>query len=296
MQDRELKTYCDSVYERYHRSEYVSPDPLELILRYDSVADREIAGFIAAALALGRVGGIIRAAGWVLDRLGSPRDALVNATDDEIRVLSDPFVYRFFDGRRLAGLLIGIKHLLVEFGSLEACFSAGLNGTVNGTAGEVEPAVAGLRHLVGALIAAADGSLDQSILVARPERGSACKRLFLFLRWMVRNDAVDPGGWTVLKPSLLMVPVDTHMLTICRALGLTTAKQATLAVSREITEVFRRIAPNDPVRYDFSLTRLGIHPAGRTSDLRREIRASSAEEHRRDTVRKSHGRPGLLID
>jgi uncharacterized protein (TIGR02757 family) len=279
--DHELKAYCDAAYGRYHRPEYVSPDPLELVLRYDLVADREIAGFVAAALALGRVGGIIRAARWVLDRLGSPRDALLNSTDDEIRVLSDPFVYRFFDGRRLAGLLIGMKHILIEFGSLEVCFATGLNGAVDDGAGDVEPAEAGLSHLVGALIAAAGGNLDQSILVARPDRGSACKRLFLFLRWMVRNDAVDPGGWTALTPSQLMIPVDTHMLSICRSLGLTTAKQATLSVSREITEAFRRIAPHDPVRYDFSLTRLGIHPEGRTSDLRREIRANISEHPRK---------------
>jgi uncharacterized protein (TIGR02757 family) len=249
--------------------EYVSPDPLELVLRYGSLADREIAGFIAAALALGRVGGIVRAAGWVLERLGPPHACLLDSTDQDLHAMAAPFRYRFFDGPQLAGLLVGLKHILAEFGSLESCLAAGIGDRAvppGGTSlertvrGAAEPAVQGLGFLVDRLISLAGGELDQSILVARPERGSACKRLLLFLRWMVRNDAVDPGGWTVLTPEQLMVPVDTHMLSVCQALGLTGARQASLAVSREVTAAFMAIAPRDPVKYDFSLTRMGIHP------------------------------------
>jgi uncharacterized protein (TIGR02757 family) len=100
--------------------------------------------------------------------------------------------------------------------------------------------------------------------VPSPVGGSACKRLNLFLRWMVRQDGVDPGGWDNVPQSKLIVPVDTHMHRICLRLGLTTRKQANMATALEITEGFRALAPDDPVRYDFSLTRLGIR---RDADL-----------------------------
>lgn len=95
-------------------------------------------------------------------------------------------------------------------------------------------------------------------LVPSPCKGSACKRLNLFMRWMVRRDEVDPGGWSGVPPSKLVVPLDTHMFRICSTMGLTRRKQADLRTAREITDRFREIAPGDPVRYDFALTRLGM--------------------------------------
>jgi uncharacterized protein (TIGR02757 family) len=89
-------------------------------------------------------------------------------------------------------------------------------------------------------------------------RGSACKRLHLFLRWMARKDEVDPGVWSGLDPARLMIPLDTHMFRIARTLELTRRKQADMRAALEITEAFRTICPEDPARYDFSLTRLGI--------------------------------------
>jgi uncharacterized protein (TIGR02757 family) len=97
------------------------------------------------------------------------------------------------------------------------------------------------------------------MLVSDPGKKSACKRLFLYLRWMIRRDAVDPGVWNQ-DSSRLIVPVDTHMLKFGRILGLTERNQPDLKTALEITEGFRRISPEDPVRYDFSLTRLGIYP------------------------------------
>ena len=91
-----------------------------------------------------------------------------------------------------------------------------------------------------------------------PERGSACKRINLFLRWMVRKDRVDPGGWDKVPRSMLIIPLDTHMYHICTGLNMTCRKSADMTTAVEITEAFRKIAPEDPVRYDFSLTRLGI--------------------------------------
>ncbi|MFC1474950.1 TIGR02757 family protein, partial [bacterium] len=95
-------------------------------------------------------------------------------------------------------------------------------------------------------------------LTPAPRRGSACKRMNLFLRWMVRRDDVDPGPWTDVPASKLVVPLDTHMHRISSGMGLTSRKQADLKTAIEITDAFRAISPEDPVRYDFALTRLGI--------------------------------------
>jgi uncharacterized protein (TIGR02757 family) len=96
------------------------------------------------------------------------------------------------------------------------------------------------------------------------KRGSAAKRWHLFLRWLVRADEVDPGGWTRVPMSRLVVPMETHMHRICATLGILSRKSADGRAALEITEFFRRLDPADPARFDFSLTRLGIHPdAGR---------------------------------
>ncbi|MCJ7774009.1 MAG: DUF2400 domain-containing protein, partial [Desulfobacterales bacterium] len=95
-------------------------------------------------------------------------------------------------------------------------------------------------------------------LVAHPQKGSACKRMNLFLRWMVRQDAVDPGGWDDVSPSKLVIPLDTHMYRIGLRLGFTTRKQMDMHTAIEITKGFQKVIPDDPVKYDFSLTRFGI--------------------------------------
>jgi uncharacterized protein (TIGR02757 family) len=99
---------------------------------------------------------------------------------------------------------------------------------------------------------------DCGRLLADPRDKSACKRLNLYLRWMVRRDDVDPGGWEGVRPAQLVVPLDVHMHRIGRALGLTQRQQADCRTALEVTEAFRKISPEDPVKYDFALTRLGI--------------------------------------
>jgi uncharacterized protein (TIGR02757 family) len=100
----------------------------------------------------------------------------------------------------------------------------------------------------------------KSNLFPDPERGSAAKRVFLYLRWMIRKDAVDPGPWTRVSPAGLVIPLDTHMAAACRCLGLLGRTQTDLRAAREATAAFRAILPEDPVRYDFCMTRPGIHP------------------------------------
>jgi uncharacterized protein (TIGR02757 family) len=136
---------------------------------------------------------------------------------------------------------------LRDHGSLEACFLAH----------EPIDAETTLPGLTGFTRELRRGREPDSLLSA-PEKGSACKRLHLYLRWMARRDDVDPGCWTRLRPELLVVPLDTHMHRAARALRLTRRKQPNLAAALDVTAAFRRMNPTDPLKYDFALTRLGI--------------------------------------
>ena len=115
-------------------------------------------------------------------------------------------------------------------------------------------------------------------LVALPEKGSACKRMNLFLRWMVRNDNVDPGGWADVPLSKPIVPLDTHMHKIGLKLGFTSKKQANMDTALEITNVFKKFVPDDPVKYDFSLTRFGIREGMTMDSLLSQLSACKSRD------------------
>lgn len=246
-----MQAFLDGLYGGYNRRHYVHPDPLELVYPYDDLKDREIAALIAACLAYGRVAQILKSISSVLTVMGpSPFDYLKDA--GECRIKSDfaSFVHRFARGSHLSALLIAIKRTIAGYGTLGDCFG-------NGYTGSDRTVLPALTQFVSVLkrVAPAGGP---GHLVASPDKQSACKRLHLFLRWMVRCDAVDPGGWDHIPPSKLIVPVDVHMHRIGCCLGLTDRKQADLKAALALTAAFRRFAPIDPVRYDFALTRFGI--------------------------------------
>jgi uncharacterized protein (TIGR02757 family) len=244
-----MKLILEEIYGVYNRPRYIRPDPLQFVDPAPG-PEREIVGLIASSLALGRVGCIVDAVSSVLERLPCPREYLLSAAERDIAKLFSGFVYRFFRTEHITAFLAGIGKLLREYGTLENCYAAGCPDVG-------EDCIGGASFFARELAAASEGKAG--MLVSDPGKKSACKRLFLYLRWMIRRDAVDPGPWRQ-DPSRLIVPVDTHMLKIGRILGFTDRRQPDLTTSREITEGFRKITPEDPVRYDFSLTRLGIYP------------------------------------
>ena len=147
-----------------------------------------------------------------------------------------------------------------DFSSLESCVADGLSPGDS----TVMPGLEALfRHLVKAG--------NPGHLLADPSKKSACKRSNLFLRWMIRKDDVDPGGWDSISTSQLIVPLDTHMHKVGTILGFTTRKSADLKTALEITEGFRKVDKNDPVRYDFCLTRFGIRRDMQMEELRRMV-------------------------
>ncbi len=206
-------------------------------------------GLVASSLAYGAVRQILKSVSSVLERMDSPYLFLKDSSKASLLKTFGDFKHRFTTGEELATMLFGIKRTVERCGSLHACFSEGLLETHE----TVIPALSSFVQELSGMFKGRPRSLLPS-----PEAGSACKRLNLFLRWMVRRDNVDPGGWDNVAPSKLIVPLDVHMHRICRQLGLTHRKQADLRAAYEITDAFRAVEPGDPVRYDFVLTRLGI--------------------------------------
>ena len=244
------KAQLDQLYALYNSRKWVHPDPLEYLYYYADLKDREVVGLIASSLAYGRVSQILKSVSTVLNKMGpSPYRLLDTATPASLRKTFGDFKHRFTSGEELVMMLMGAKRIRKRYGSLYACFLSGSNR-------EDETIMPGLSFMVRELRAPFNGRSNS--LVPVPERGSACKRLNLFLRWMVREDGVDPGGWRKVSPTKLIVPLDTHMHRICRLLKLTSRKQADMRTAIEVTRAFRKIEPEDPVRYDFALTRLGI--------------------------------------
>lgn len=239
----------NELYARYHRAEYIHPDPLEFLHLYPAVEDREITGMIASCFALGRVELILKSVGGVLKTMGAPRKFLENHTEKDFLEMFRGFTYRFFRREHIVSFLCSLKQCIAEFGSLETCFYSGVRS------GE-ETYIPALSRFIEYLSSRGGGK--QGMLLCSPEKGSACKRHMLFLRWMIRSDQVDPGGWNALSPSRLIVPVDTHMLSMSRHLGFTRRNQADLKAAVEITGALKNMCPEDPVRYDFSMTRPGI--------------------------------------
>lgn len=240
----------EELYRYYDHFEHIHPDPLELVYLYVNKPDRELSGFIASALAYGRVRQILHSVSTVLNSMGpSPSRFLLERSSADIRKAFEFFKHRFTSGAILSDLLEGLRELILEYGSLESCFLAGFREEEQ----NILPALSGF---VEKLEQAAGRKMP--MLLPSPDGGSACKRLNLFLRWMVRKDNVDPGIWQSVPASHLIVPLDTHMHRIATTMGLTSRKQADIRCAIEITDAFSSIHPADPVRYDFALTRLGI--------------------------------------
>jgi uncharacterized protein (TIGR02757 family) len=247
--DTQLHDWFEGMYRRYNRKEYIHPDPLEFVLRFGDPADQEIVGLIASGLAYGRVGHILKSLERVFDVISRPTADLESMSGSDLLEAFASFRHRWTTGEELADLLRAMSILKDEYGSLENCFLKGL--------GE------GHQDVIPALMAFVEklrlaSSRRDCSMLACPSMGSACKRMFLYLRWMVRRDDVDPGPWTRVSASQLIVPMDVHMHRVCRQLGFTSRKQADLKSALEVTEFFKGLVPEDPVRYDFALTRPGI--------------------------------------
>jgi len=253
----ELRRFLERLYESRNHFSHIFPDPLQHVYRFQDPVDRELAGFLASCFAFGRVQQINRHLNRLFAAVGCPKAFLAASDRRDLAATFEGWRYRFTDGADTARLMLGLKRLLEDYGSLAGCFRAALGSrSPRGEATFLPAMVCFVRDLRRRM----EGGT--CFLVADPQGGSALKRLNLFLRWMVRRDDVDPGPWSDLPAGRLIVPLDTHMHRFGRELDFTRRKQADLRAALEVTEGFRRLCAEDPVKYDFSLTREGISGTG----------------------------------
>lgn len=263
LRDASLRTHLEEIHARFDRR-WLSPDPLEFLHRYDDPADVEIFGFFAAGLAYGRVDQIGRSLADLAERLGPHPARFVrefDASRDAARFRG--FVHRFHVGRDLALLTELLHRALDEEQTLGDWFARGDDPT----APDIGPGLTSFcRRMVGRtdLRLTRSGRLPPRAPVryffSAPADGSACKRLNLYLRWMVRRDrhGLDFGLWTRVSAARLIIPLDTHIARIATNIGLTARRTPDWKMAEEITRALRRLDPADPVKYDFALCRLGI--------------------------------------
>ena len=229
----------------------IEPDPLQLVLRYDDPRDQEVAGLLAGAFAYGRADIVVTNVGRVLDRMvPSPYEYLVNFDRAEARRRFAGFAHRFQKTPELVALLSCIASAIREHGTLGDLFRI----CYDERDADIGPS---LTRFVKAVIGTRrTKALDY--LLTSPANGSACKRMNLFLRWMVRRTPPDLGIWSFVDPAKLVMPVDTHVHRIATFLGLNNRKSADWKAARALTDRLAKFDRADPVRYDFAICRLGI--------------------------------------
>ena len=235
-------------------------DPIQVVRRYDRLDDREIIAFIAAGLAFGRVASVVASIEAVCEVLGPSPAAAVRRFDparDGKALL--PLVHRWIKGRDLVALLWMLRQMLDEAGSIEAYFA---KGWAEGAA-DVSDALESFSTRARAIdLRPAYGKVPKApgvyFFFSRPSSGGACKRLNLFLRWMVRQDGVDLGGWRTPLASQLVIPLDTHTIRAGRCLRLTKRVSPGWKMAADITASLRTMDAADPVRYDFALCHLSM--------------------------------------
>jgi uncharacterized protein (TIGR02757 family) len=235
-------------------------DPIELVRPYTSAADREIAGFIAAGLAFGNVRSVIQSATSVLTAMGPSPSAFVRRfTPATTGRRLGGIGHRWTRDRDLVALVWLLRQMIEQSGSIEAFFVEGDDPASPDIGSGLESFS---RRAMSLDLRRAYGRVPQrpgvGYFFTRPSQGSACKRLNLFLRWMVRKDAVDLGVWTRVRPSRLIVPLDTHVIRLGRCLGLTRYTSPGWRMAADITRGLREIDPVDPIRFDFALCHVGM--------------------------------------
>jgi len=236
-------------------------DPVHIVRRYSAAEDREVVGFCAAALAFGRVASVLQSVESLLAVMG-PHPAAFVRRFEPVRHSAriEPLVHRWIRGRDLVALLLILQRMLKESGSIEGFFLEGDDPARPDVSEALDSfsrraLETDLREVYGRR---PPKRLGVCYFFPRPSAGSACKRLNLFLRWMVRRDAIDLGVWTRVPAARLIVPLDTHVIRLGRCLRLTRYTSPGWKMAAEITASLRAMDPGDPVRYDFSLCHVGM--------------------------------------
>lgn len=244
-----MKEFLDEKVDFFNRPSFIELDPISIPHQFTEKHDIEIAGFLAATIAWGNRKMILRNANRIMELLDhSPYEFIMNSSDGELEVVGN-FVHRTFNSTDLLYFLKALQHIYRNKGGLEFIFKS------YHTIDSLQPAIHELHKIFFEL----PHEKRTQRHVSDPNKGSAAKKLNMYLRWMIRrdNNGVDFGIWDSISPSILSCPLDVHSGNVARKLGLLKRKQNDAKAVAELDGVLRRFDSDDPVKYDFALFGLG---------------------------------------
>lgn len=273
MVNKTVKRHLDRLYRTFD-IRFLSSDPLLFVHRFKRKEDREIVGLIASSLAYGRVAGIKKSVENVLRVMGdAPYLFTMKFKPRRQARLFSGFVHRFNTGEDIVCLLSFMRQMIEEKGSIGGFFTEGYSPEDKNVKNALISFSERALRLDAYGIYGTDSLPKEAgvrFFFPTPANGSPCKRLNLYLRWMVRRDKLDMGLWKGIGPSRLVIPIDTHIARISKNIGLTGRSTPDWKMAEEITEALKEFDPEDPVKYDFALCRLGIlDKCPRKADMRK---------------------------
>ena len=251
MNKEELRDLLEHLHDKYNRPEFIEPDPISIPHSFSDRHDREVAGFMAATIAWGNRKAIVKSAARMMQYMDySPADFVRNASASELAHLQS-YVHRTFNGQDFTDFVLAIRGITERWGGIGEFFEQ------NYVATQSIPQVLSLFRKEFFSI---EHNPHCEKHLSSIDKGAACKRLNMYLRWFVRHDdrGVDFGLWKKIPMSALYLPLDVHTGNMGRALGLLTRKQSDWKATDEITSSLREFCSDDPVRYDYSLFGAGI--------------------------------------
>jgi uncharacterized protein (TIGR02757 family) len=255
-QTNNLLQFLDSKVAIYNQPDFIADDPISIPHQFTKKQDIEIAGFFAAILAWGNRKSIINSCNKLLTAMDhSPHDFILHHTPKALKRL-EYFVHRTFNSTDLFWLIEFFRHHYQNNDSLETAFSQWMQPEDD----NVEQALNGFHHYVFSSAIAADYPERTKKHIAAPFKKSACKRLNMYLRWMIRKDnhGVDFGLWNNITPAQLICPLDVHVARVARRFNLLERQQNDWQTAVELTAYLKQLDPIDPVKYDFALFGLGV--------------------------------------
>lgn len=249
----DIKGFLDEKVELYNQPGFITNDPISIPHRFSKKQDIEISGFFAAILAWGQRKTIINKCLELFEKMdNAPHEFLMNHQEDDLKPFLS-FKHRTFNDVDTLYFIHFLTWFYKKYDSLEQAFLLGQNG-------EIDAMESILSRFHEFFFSLPDAPSRTRKHIATPARKAACKRITMYLRWMVRKDSkgVDFGIWEQIKPAQLICPCDLHVDRVARKLGLITRKQTDWLTALELTEQLRTFDPRDPVKYDFALFGLGI--------------------------------------
>ena len=251
MDKEELRDLLEHLHDKYNRKEFIEPDPISIPHSFSDKADREISGFLAATIAWGNRKAIVKSARRMMQYMdNAPADFVKNASSRDLATLQS-YVHRTFNGQDFTDFVLGIRHITTLWGGIGDFFEKNYAQTQ-----DLTRVISLFRK---EFFACTHNPLCEKHL-SSIDKGAACKRINMYLRWFVRHDnrGVDFGLWKTIPMSALYLPLDVHVGNMGRALGLLVRRQNDWKATEEITRSLREFNADDPVRYDYSLFGAGI--------------------------------------